>query len=110
MPPRTRSGTHLEEPKDIDSPAPPMEPLEEPTPDPPDQPPADLAQAITLLANSLSAPKKPSARTKVREPIPSTDQTARRNRANADALAQPRRLVISGGLPSCLAVMSLRLR
>jgi Domain of unknown function (DUF4939) len=75
MPPRTRSGAHFKEPEDIDSPVPPLEPLEEPTPDPPEpipdspeHPPADLAQAITLLANSLSTPKKSSAQTKVREP------------------------------------------
>jgi Domain of unknown function (DUF4939) len=75
VPPRTRSGAHLEEPKDIDSPVPSLGPLEEPTPDPPEpipdspeHPPADLTQAITLLANSLSMPKKSSAWTKVREP------------------------------------------
>jgi hypothetical protein len=75
MPPRTRSGAHFEEPEDIDSPVPPSDPLEEPTPDPPepilDSPehlPANLAQAITLLANSLSTPKKSSAQTKVHEP------------------------------------------
>jgi Domain of unknown function (DUF4939) len=75
MPPRTRSRAHLEEPKDIDSPVPPSEPLEEPTldppepiPDSPEHPPADPAQAITLLANSLSTPKKSSAQTKVHEP------------------------------------------
>jgi hypothetical protein len=59
----------------MDSPIPLMEPLEELTPDPPEHipdspehPPADLAQAITLLANSVSAPKKSSAWTKVQEP------------------------------------------
>jgi Domain of unknown function (DUF4939) len=75
MPPRTRSGAHFKEPEDINSPVPPSEPLEEPSPDPPDpipdspeHPPADLAQAITLLANSLSMPKKSSSQTKVQEP------------------------------------------
>jgi Domain of unknown function (DUF4939) len=70
--PTLEGSTHIEDPADPqDQPdpegSPPLESVPEETPPPPD---LELARALTLLANSIGAPKVSKAWTKVHEPDP----------------------------------------
>jgi hypothetical protein len=70
--PVPEGSAHIEDPMDPqDQPdpegSPPLESIPEETLPPPD---SELARALTLLANSIGAPKVSKARTKVHEPDP----------------------------------------
>jgi Domain of unknown function (DUF4939) len=70
--PVLEGSTHIEDPTDLqDQPnpegSPPLQSVPKETPPPPD---SELVRALTLLANSIGAPKVSKARTKVRKPDP----------------------------------------